>query len=205
MNGVIHRYERVFQRSTFARFGAVGLLIVYGTLISTIALSPTFQWTGSALSDLGAVGADRSWLFNGGLIVGGAFLSLFAFGVFSNSEHWGKQVGSVLLTLAYVLSVFVGLFPYPQPQHTPIALAQFVLIPVGLLTFGVESVLRGASGLGGIALALGTIAVAGNLWLFSVVSAGSEAIALPEFAVVFPLDSWAMVMVWRQYHGKSAQ
>ncbi|WP_076431876.1 hypothetical protein [Haladaptatus litoreus] len=43
MNGVIHRYERAFQRSTFARFGAVGLLIVYGTLISVIALSPRFS------------------------------------------------------------------------------------------------------------------------------------------------------------------
>ncbi|WP_394329573.1 DUF998 domain-containing protein [Haladaptatus litoreus] len=143
-------------------------------------------------------------MFDGGLIAGGSFLSVIAFGVFSNSDRRGEWVGSAFLMLAYVLNVFVGLFPYPQPLHTPIALVQFVLIPVGLLIFGVGSVLRGASRLGGIAVALGIVAVVSNLWLFSIISAGSEAIALPELAVVLPLDSWAAMMIWRQYRGKLA-
>lgn len=196
MNAIGQWFEGPSSR-TAARAGAIGLLVAYVTLVSAIVLSPDFRWTDSALSDLGAVGASNAWVFNGGLIVGGTFLLAFAYGVFLDSSNRSERAGAGVLAVTYVLTVLVGVFPYPTPPHDPIALAQFLLIPLGLWVYGAGNVLRGAVRIGVTTIGLGVIAAGGDVWLLAVAATGSDAFALPELAVIVPFDVWALLTIRR--------
>jgi hypothetical membrane protein len=46
-------------------------VVSLGAILLATLVSPTFTWTGSALSDLGAFGAPTALLFNGGLVLAG--------------------------------------------------------------------------------------------------------------------------------------
>lgn len=179
--------------------GTVGLMIFYGSSSLAIALSPTFDWTASALSDLGAVGVAKAWLFNGGLILSAIFLLAFSYGVFATSVHRVERLGALLVSLAYALTILVGVFPYPTPLHDPIALAQFLLIPVALLLYGTGNVRRGAPRLGAVTIVLGIAALAGNVVLLAVAAAGPSGYALPELAIIVPFDLWALMTIRRLY------
>ncbi|KTG09009.1 hypothetical protein AUR64_14500 [Haloprofundus marisrubri] len=178
--------------------GAVGLLVVYGSLLAAIVLSPTFGWTTSALSDLGAVDAQRMWIFNGGLILGGFLLAIFVRGIVAQTTHRTKQLGAIVLGTAYVLSIFVGVFPHPTPLHNPVALTQFALIPIGLSIYAIGSLSQGVSTMGLAATVLALSAFAGVGWLVTVVSGGSQGIALPELVVVASLDIWTLGMLFQR-------
>lgn len=70
-----------------AQRGCIGLVAFYGSVSVAVVLSPSLQWTANTLTDLGAVGAHRAWIFNGGLILSGLFYLVFASSVFANSAH----------------------------------------------------------------------------------------------------------------------
>lgn len=184
---------------TAALCGGIGLVIFYGSVFVATSLSPSFQWTMNALSDLGAVGAPHAWIFNGGLILSGLFYLVFASGVFVNSTHWIESIGALVIGFTYFLTVLVGGFPYPTPLHAPIALVQFLLIPVGLWIYGVGNVRRGASRLGATTIGLGIVSLVANGLLIAVVKAGSLGLAIPELAVILPFDAWAGITIWRLY------
>jgi len=184
--------------------GIAGLMVFYGSLSIAIALSPTFDWTTSALSDLGAVGVAGAWLFNGGLILSAIFFLAFSYGVFASSANRLERIGALVVSLAYALTILVGVFPYPTPLHDPIALAQFLLIPVALLLYGTGNVRRGAPRLGAVTIVLGFAAFAGNVALLAVAAAGPSGYALPELAVILPFDLWALLTIRRLYRVEGA-
>lgn len=187
------------QTRIAAYCGIAGIVTFYGSLLSAVAFSPSFRWTTGAISDLGAVGADHAWMYNGGLVLGGLFSLAFAYGVFTSSVHWVEYVGAASVAVAYLLAILAGVFPYPTPLHDPIALVQFLLIPVGLWVYGAGNLLRGAPRLGAATLGLGAVAAGGVVWLLAVAATGSEAFALPELAVIVPFDTWAAMTIWRLY------
>lgn len=184
---------------TAAQCGVIGIIVFYGSVVLAASLSPSFQWTTNALSDLGAVGAHRAWIFNGGLILSGLFYLVFASGVFVNSTHWIESIGALVIGFVYFLTILIGIFPYPTPPHGPIALVQFLLIPIGLWIYGVGNVRRGASRLGATTIGLGIVALIANGLLIAVFEAGSIGLAIPELAVIIPFDTWAGITIWRLY------
>jgi hypothetical membrane protein len=182
-----------------AQCGIIGLVAFYGSVFLAAALSPSFQWTTNALSDLGAVGAHRAWIFNGGLILSGLCYLVFASGVFTNSVHRIESIGALVIGFVYFLTILIGVFPYPTPLHDPIALVQFLLIPVGLWTYGTGNIRRGASRLGTTTIGLGIVALVANGLLIVVFEAESLGLAIPELAIVIPFDIWAGITIWRLY------
>lgn len=181
-----------------AKCGLIGLVIFYGSVLLAVTLSPSFRWTASALSDLGAVGTQLAWIFNGGLILSGLFFIVFAYGVFIDSVHWIESIGALVIALVYFLSILVGIFPYPTPLHGPLALIQFLSIPVGLWIYGIGNVFRGASRLGAVTIGFGIVALVANGWVLAVaVFEAGSGLAIPELAVTIPLDTWAIITIWR--------
>lgn len=180
-----------------AQCGIIGLVVFYGSVLLAVTLSSSFQWTANALSDLGAVGTPHAWIFNGGLVLSGLFFLVFISGAFRHSSRRVELIGAFVIAFVYFLSILVGIFPYPMPLHDPIALVQFLLIPVGLWIYGTGNVLRGASRLGAVTIGLGIGALVANGWLIVVFETGSSGLAVPELAITIPLDTWAVITIWR--------
>ncbi len=71
--------KRIFDSRVAAWFGATAPICAFVVIGISIALSPWFSWTDNALSDLGV--SPVAPIFNGGLILTGILLSLFAIAV----------------------------------------------------------------------------------------------------------------------------
>ena len=71
--------KKIFEPSVAAWFGVIAPVCALVSVGISIILSPWFSWTDNALSDLGV--SPVAPIFNGGLILTGILLSLFAIAV----------------------------------------------------------------------------------------------------------------------------
>lgn len=172
---------------------AGALLGVSTTLLATLA-SPSFSWTGSALSDLGAPGAPTAWLFDGGLVVAGLVALPFAWPLLASARHVAERLGAVAYAGAVVALALVGAFPTGTALHVPLAVGYFGLLTSALWIHGTGAVLAGDPGRGLAAVWLGighVLAWAG--WL----AAGPDGVAIPELFGSAVLVAWlAWTTAW---------
>lgn len=172
--------------------GVVGPLVGFATTLSATLLSPTFRWTGNALSDLGAPGAANPWLFNGGLVASAAVTLLFAWTLWAVAEHPVQRVGAVAFSATNVALALVGLFPSGTDLHGPVALAYFVLLTFTLWLSGSGSVLAGRPRRGLAAVWLGIAHVL--LWIVWIAT-GPGGIAVPEIGGSLLFYAWVLLVV----------
>lgn len=167
--------------------GIASSLVGFASTLLATVLSPTFSWTGSALSDLGAADAATPWLFNGGLVVAGVVALPFAWVLFATARHVLERVGAVGFAGSVVGLALVGLFPIGTALHTPVAVAYFLLFTVAMWLHGSGAALAGDVRRGLVSIWLGI----GHLlaWLGWAAS-GIEGIAIPEIVGSAILLAW---------------
>ena len=175
--------------------GVAFVLVSLGAILYATVASPTFAWTESALSDLGAPGAPTALLFNGGLVLTGLVALPFVTWLYRRGRNRLERAGGAVLAVSAVLSALVGIFPTGTPQHFPVVLAFFLSIPVALWTRAAGSYRAGdprdvAVGFLGGALD----PVAWLVWAF-VGRAVAPGLALPETAGILGLHAWALYTV----------
>lgn len=169
--------------------GASAVVVALGSVLVATLLSPTFVWTGSALSDVG-VHPATAWLFNGGLI-GGALLGVpyaWALGTDVTDSLSYLRAGAFLV--AIVAMGGVGLFPSNDPLHFPMAAAFYAFATLTLL---VDGVARFRTRDGKLSLLCGVL-VPGvwPLWTFWL-DLGSG-IAVPEFVGAALFACWVLAL-----------
>lgn len=170
--------------------GVASPVVSLGSILLAAALSPTFTWTGSALSDLGAPTAPTAALFNGGLVLGGALALPFAVRLVGTARNRAESAGAGLFALTALALAGVGLFPLNTPQHTPVAIAFFLLLSLSLWAYGAGNALTGDRRLGAVTAALGALNLAA--WVVYVTAAPGLGLALPESVGAVVLALWAV-------------
>jgi len=174
------------------RGGVVGPLVGFGTTLAATASSPSFRWTGSALSDLGAVGAANPWLFNYGLLASALVTLPFVWPVWAAADHPVERLGAVAFALSVVLLGLVGVFPIDTALHGPVSAAYFTLLTVTLWVHGSGWVLAGLPGRGLIAIWLG---IGHVLFWIGWVATGPGGIAVPELVGSLAFYAWILLVV----------
>ena len=173
------------SRRRFARLsGPAAAVVTIGSILLATALSGTFDWWTSALSDLGTVGAT-AWLFNGGLVLGCLAGLPYGWALWSAAADGlgGIRASAYVLTLLSMAGV--GLFPAGKALHFPFAISFFLF---GAFTLVVDGVARFRLQTGKLSLLAGVASPAvWPLWLRWLAPDGG--IAVPEFvgAVLFAL------------------
>ncbi|SFG04409.1 hypothetical membrane protein [Halopelagius inordinatus] len=172
------------SRRTARALGAVGSLVALGGVVLATALSPTFSWAASALSDLG-VRPPTAPVFNGSLAVGGAVAVGYALPL-------GRQ--SRLVAACYAVAVaslsLVGVFPAGTALHVPVAVSFFV---ASTATMTADGVARRDSRSGRLALLLAAgHVVSWGLWLRGVRL--GPGLAVPEFAGAVAFAAWVVAL-----------
>jgi hypothetical membrane protein len=170
--------------------GVAAPAVAVGAILLATLLSPTFTWTGSALSDLGAPGAPTAALFNGGLVLGGALALPFAARLVGAARNRVEAAGAGVFGLAAVALAGVGLFPLDTPQHTPVAVAFFLLLSLSLWTYGAGNVLAGDRRLGAVTVLLGLLNLAA--WVVYLALFEGLGLALPEAVGTAVLAAWSV-------------
>jgi hypothetical membrane protein len=167
--------------------GIASSLVGFASTLLATVLSPSFSWTGSALSDLGTAGAATPGLFNGGLVVAGIVALPFAWVLFATARHVLEQLGAASFAGSVVGLALVGAFPIGTALHTPVAIAYFLLFTVAMWLHGSGAALAGDVRRGLVSIWLGM----GHLlaWLGWAAS-GIEGIAIPEIVGSAILLAW---------------
>lgn len=159
-----------------------------GILAATL-LAPWFSWTGNALSDLGAAGAETALLFNGALVVTGLLGIPFATRLFSVYRNRVRQVAAAVFGVATVALALIGVFPLPSPTHAPVAVAFFLLFTVAIAVDGVGAFRSGHRVDGALSVTLAAVHVVG--WLVAR-GISLDGIALPELVGSVVLWVWVL-------------
>lgn len=121
--------------------GIVALLIAFGSILVSIAISPWFDWAVHDLSHLGIYenGLAAALIFNGGLIVTGVIMVIFLF----DYAHRIGDPSSRLMLLPFVMAMvsltLVGLFPAgSSPIHFLASLGFLLSFPVAMCIVGIS-------------------------------------------------------------------
>lgn len=174
------------------RAGVVGPLVGFASTLAATTLSPTFRWTGNALSDLGATGAANPWLFNWGLVASALVTLAFTWALWTAADHPLQRLGALAFAASNVGLGLVGVFPIGSDLHGPVAVAYFTFLTATLWIHGSGSVLAGHLRRGLVAIWLGI----GHV-LFWIVWVGADVggIAVPEIGGSLLLYAWILLVV----------
>lgn len=172
--------------------GVLCPLIALGAIATASILSPTFTWTGSDLSALGAYGVSTAWLFNGGLAVGGVTSLPYSVWAFKSGHNRVEQIGVVLFVLAVMALVAVGVFPAGTPQHFPAAISFYLLLSLTLWTYGIGNLVAKKPWLGASTVFLGVLNIAVWVMWAMAFQAVAPGLALPESVGAVVLGVWVL-------------
>ncbi|MDS0258409.1 DUF998 domain-containing protein [Haloarcula sp. S1CR25-12] len=126
---------------------AVGVAAV--AIVGAVLASPSFAFSGNALSDLGQPGNAAATplttlLFDGGLITAGIVGLPFGVRLWSGSDHPLERVAAVPFVTALLGMAGVGLFPAGQALHVPAALTLYLGSMVAMACYAAGNAAAGA-------------------------------------------------------------
>jgi hypothetical membrane protein len=178
--------------------GLAAVVVAFGGTLLATFLSPSFAWTGNALSDLGvtwtAAGTGLTALvFNGSLVAGGAVGLGFAVALARAATHLRRLVVAGLFGLTVTAMGLIGLFPLDSPLHFSVATGFYLLISVLLWTDGVVALRERKRGRGVVALGLGTTNLSAWIVWGATGPVSRPGLAMPELVGAVAFSAW---VVW---------
>jgi len=142
-------------RDAPAACGMAGPLLAGVAILAATVVDPSFQWTTSALSDMGALPEGRAitaeflrsnpqfLVFNGGLVVAGVVGLPFSWSLWNDASNRFHRAGAVAFALAMTALALVGVFHIPRPLHGLAAIAHYLAGTLLLWLHGTGTVLAG--------------------------------------------------------------
>lgn len=171
------------KEKTYALLGVAGPLLVYLSIIVSLALSPWFSWETNMLSDLGdAINSEVALIFNGGLLLAGFFLLIYALTAFRKHAKYSSYCLLVSTFFVQLLATFNDAY---GALHYAAAVPHFLMLSATSLVYSYEK--RSA-------FALATFAVVMFTWLIYGLNIFSIGIAVPETVS-------KLVLLWIMYSG----
>lgn len=177
--------------------GAVSVAVTVSAILLATALSPSFAWTGNALSNLGVAttGAGTPTtvlLFNGGLIAGGILGLAFAAALVRAEPTLSSRLTGILYGLTAGAMALVGVFPQGHPLHVTVALGLYLAMSTTMWADGLLSVRRGWRRRGAAGLGLGTLNLAGWIVWGLTGPVRRPGLAIPELVGALALAAWTL-------------
>ncbi len=192
------------SRPRFAGYAAiVGPLVSLLGIGISIAFSPWFNWFANALSDLGHPANPAAPIFNGGLIVSGVILVLFAIFLILQMVRQRGYIGIIgagTMLLSSICLMGVGLFNETiSPYHTFFAISYFLLLTATSILIGIQLILLSETKLiGVVALISGLLNVAllagGFIAIITYFSIPITDFAIPEIVLALIGDLWIFMI-----------
>ncbi len=130
-------------RRVTAAAGLAAPTLALGSILVATLLSPSFTWSGAALSDMGRPNEPTFRLFNGGLVAAGVVGLPFAYALYGRAENAVQTAGAVAFVLATALMGLVGVFHLPRAGHGITAIAHYLFATVTLWVWGSGEALAG--------------------------------------------------------------
>lgn len=196
---MISNRGEIIEPRIAAWFGVIAPIWALVSIGISIALSPWFNWTDNALSDLGV--SSMAPIFNSGLIVCGILASLFIFGS-AKMERKNRLglIGLIVLLLSSISLVGIGVFSEASGMiHFYFSAAFFVLFIISSIILGIHFALNVSNRkLGIFTFLVGIISFIG--WVgWAIIR--PKGVAIPETISAFMAFFLLIVLSIRMYRG----
>ena len=169
------------EERVYALFGFIGPVLLYVSIGLSLFLSPWFSWESNALSDLGhAINSDVAAIFNGGLLLAGFLLMVYAATVLK--KH-AKYTSYCLLTSTFFVQLIAVFNEAYGSLHYVVAVPHFLMLILTSIVYSMEKRSK---------LALATFLIVMFSWLFYALPIFNIGIAVPETIS-------KIVVVWIMY------
>jgi hypothetical membrane protein len=172
--------------------GILGAIIAYPFMAASVILSPWFDLSNNALSDLGnaALHSSTAWVFNYGLVLAGGLTACFAILVSVRHHSLDHLSWSVPGAAAGIDLALVGLFSEDTGSiHFVVSVILFSLMAVTMLIYSYWSRPLGTPKIGAISLAFG-IAIP-VIWF---VGWPWHGVAIQELLSSFMTSAWLLMV-----------
>ncbi|GGN87747.1 DUF998 domain-containing protein [Haloarcula pellucida] len=177
--------------------GVASVLLTNVATVGATVASPSFEWTGNALSDLGQPGTPvatpvTTLLFDGGLVLGGLVGLGFAYTLWTAGENVVERLAVLPFAVALVGMAGVGVFPSSQPLHAPAAVTLYLASMVAMAVYAVGNAVASALRRGAVTLGLVCAHVGVWWWWASGGSVARDGLAIPEIVGAFLFSAWVL-------------
>ncbi len=158
--------SKSFRKSltSYLRYsGLLSFATAYVFIIISILINPWFNLFKNALSDLGRVGLENSYVFNTGLILAGLISLTYVPSLlnFFKSRIGCMSVGVFLVAILHL--ILIGVFPEGTRPHGFVSYEFFVLMTISLFLVGVSLIVERLSRYGLILIMLFLLSLIGSL------------------------------------------
>lgn len=171
------------EERAYGLLGVFGPLLVYFTIIISLALSPWFSWETNALSDLGNPNnSEVAPIFNIGLLLAGVFLLIYSLTSFKKHAKFSSYF---LFSSTFFVQLLATFDESYGSLHYTAALPHFALLGITSIVYSLEK--RSV-------FALSTFLVVMLSWIIFAVNFFSIGIAIPEAMS-------KLVLLWIMYSG----
>lgn len=179
--------------------GAAAVALALGGILVATILSPSFAWTGNALSDLGVAWSTAGTgataiAFNGGLIAGGVAGLALACALAATARTRAEQSAVVLFGLTVGLMGLVGVFPRGSPLHLPVAVGFYAAATLTMWADGVTALAGRATDRGLAGLALGTVNLLAWVGWMATGPLLRGGVAIPEAVGALAFAGWTLIV-----------
>lgn len=169
------------EERVYALFGFIGPVLLYVSIGLSLFFSPWFSWESNALSDLGhAINSDVAAIFNGGLLLAGFLLMVYAATVLK--KH-AKYTSYCLLASTFFVQLIAVFNETYGSLHYVVAVPHFLMLILTSIVYSMEKRSK---------LALTTFLIVMFSWLLYTLPLFNIGIAVPETIS-------KIVVVWIMY------
>lgn len=168
-------------------FGILAPSVGFSTILYAIRVSPWFNWSRNALSDLGVSGLG-ALIFNSGLIITSMLLTIFSLGLFTYANNRIGRLGSCVFLISCLFLFLIGVFNETFGIiHFYVSVGFFISLIFSLLIFGFSFLKEGDILLGIISLTAGGIGII--VW-----SLTWKGVAIPEAVSSLAAGFWSSTL-----------
>ncbi len=171
--------------------GILSPIVAFTFIALAIATHPWFSFNSNALSDLGALHTENNWIFNTGLIGGGALALLFSVGIQGKGRSRVENTGYLAFLVASFFMLLIGLFPEDTSPHWYVSVLFYLISAFAMLITGIAYILSERKKEGAFSIILLAIALSLSLgfdW---------KGIAVPETIGAIAIALWLYMLIFR--------
>ena len=177
----------------FALFGFISPAIALLTIILAVSVHD-FIFTGNALSDMGRIGLEKNYIFNGGLLMAGFFGFLFSLVFISTTQKYEK-IAALIFSLAALCLMGIAIFPEGTSPHYPFSVGFYAIATLSIVVYSI-AIFRKKNHLALFSLGmviLGMMLSFGPSW---------EGVAIPETIGALVICTWIVLVAYGIWTGK---
>jgi len=142
--------------------GLLAFVIAYVFILASILINPWFNLFKNALSDLGRLGLENSYVFNAGLILAALIALTYIPSLLNFFKSRVGYMSTGVFFVAILHLLLVGVFPEGTKPHGLVSYEFFALMTLSLLMIGISLITERLSRYGLFFLVIFVLSVGGS-------------------------------------------